>query len=90
MANEIHFSDICAFAADAMRDQSRDDIEAQCAISGSTLNVSRRLFRRYASAERYAERYTDLIGVGVISFAAQRVGTFVDRCKARGIAYHND
>lgn len=86
----ISFSDICAFAADALRDcATPDDVARATAVSGSTLNVAMRMFRRYASAERYARRYTDLVGVGVISFAGERVAEFVARCERRGISAYN-
>jgi hypothetical protein len=84
MVKPIYYSDVCRFAVDAMRDASADELAASAAISGSTTNLARRLFRRHASAERYAARH-GLVGVGIVSFAADRLAAFVDRCQRRGV-----
>lgn len=90
MFERISLNEVTRAAVDAMAGQSLDHCREQVATSGTTLNVVSRMVRRYTSAERYAERHTDLIGVGVISFAERRLARFANLCAARGIAYHND
>lgn len=58
-------------------------VQAACADRTSAVFYLSRLMRRYDSAMRYADRYTDLIGVGAISFAQARMVEFQRRVKCR-------
>lgn len=86
----ITLSEVTSAAVEAMRGQSVEACKAQVETSGTTLNLVSRMVRRYMAAERYADTKTDLVGVGVITFAQCRLAQFVNRCKARGIAFDCD
>lgn len=72
-------SDVVRAACDIIAPMSLSDVQREVADRASPLFYMSRMLRRYTSAERYAARYTDLVGVGVISFAQGRLVEFQRR-----------
>jgi len=77
-------SDLVSAIVSAMDGLSADTIKAHIADKRTTLAYLMRCMRRYDSAKAYCERYTDLIGVGAISFAQGRLVEFQRRANLRG------